>query len=290
MKYSFFKNIIAPMITIVTTPKRNVEICRSTKSNFTLPLLKELTALLFAKLGIIAVIALLWQGAAWLIASPDFPSLLAVMKSLHFHINDGEMVNNLLITLRRALLSFIIAMVLGGLIGIMMGVNSTVNKLTDSLLIILLNIPALVTILLCYIWIGLVEAAAVAAVVINKVPTVVVMIREGARAVDNDLLAVAKIYKLSARKTFFSVFLPQLYPFIIASARSGLSLIWKIVLVVELLGRSDGVGFALNTLFKFFDIAAILAYTMAFIIIIFIIESLLFKPFDRLVARGAHLG
>ncbi|MCW8865342.1 MAG: ABC transporter permease subunit [Colwellia sp.] len=249
---------------------------------------KELFSFICLRLVILSALALTWQGMAWLIASPDFPSFLAVIKSMHYHLNEGEMVANILITLRRALLSFIIAMLLGGLLGILMGIHAWVNKLTDSLLIILLNIPALVTILLSYIWFGLVEAAAIAAVVINKIPTVVVMLREGARAVDKDLLAVAKVYQLSPSKTFFSVFLPQLYPFIIASARSGLSLIWKIVLVVELLGRSDGVGFALNTLFQFFDIAGILAYTIAFVMIILLIEALFFKPFDKLVARGTR--
>lgn len=256
------------------------------KGAFTMRFPKDLLSFLLVRLGVIIAISVLWQGMAWLIASPDFPSLYAVIKSVQFHFNEGEMVTNILITLRRVLLSFVIAMLLGGIIGIVMGVNTWVNKLTDSLLIIMLNIPALVTILLCYIWFGLVESAAIAAVVINKIPTVVVMIREGARTVDKDLLAVAKIYKLSPSKTFFAVFLPQLYPFIIASARSGLSLIWKIVLVVELLGRSDGVGFALNTLFQFFDIAGILAYTFAFVVIILLIEALIFKPFDKLVARG----
>lgn len=260
----------------------------SKKGAFTMRLPKDLLSFVLLRVSVIIALSVLWQGTAWLIASPDFPSLYAVIKSLQFHFNEGEMVTNILITLRRVLLSFIIAMLLGGIIGIVMGVNTLFNKLTDSLLIIMLNIPALVTILLCYIWFGLVESAAVAAVVINKIPTVVVMIREGARTVDKDLLAVAKIYKLSASKTFFAVFLPQLYPFIIASARSGLSLIWKIVLVVELLGRSDGVGFALNTLFQFFDIAGILAYTFAFVVIILLIETLIFKPFDKLVARGTR--
>nr|WP_150113796.1 ABC transporter permease subunit [Colwellia psychrerythraea] len=247
---------------------------------------RELFAFLLLRLGVIIAIAALWQGLAWIIASPDFPSLFAVINSVQFHFYEGEMVTNIVLTLRRVLLSFIIAMLLGGIIGIMMGVNAWINKLSDTLLIIMLNIPALVTILLCYIWFGLVESAAIAAVVINKIPTVVVMIREGARAVDKDLLAVAIIYQLSPSKTFFRVFLPQLYPFIIAAARSGLSLIWKIVLVVELLGRSDGVGFALNTLFQFFDIAGILAYTLVFVVIILLIEALIFKPFDKLVARG----
>jgi len=280
MKLFLFKNFVAS--------KDGVEKKSLNKGAFTMRLPKDLFSFLLVRLGVIIAISVLWQGMAWLIASPDFPSLYAVIKSVQFHFNEGEMVTNILITLRRVLLSFVIAMLLGGIIGIVMGVNTWVNKLTDSLLIIMLNIPALVTILLCYIWFGLVESAAIAAVVINKIPTVVVMIREGARTVDKDLLAVAKIYKLSPSKTFFAVFLPQLYPFIIASARSGLSLIWKIVLVVELLGRSDGVGFALNTLFQFFDIAGILAYTFAFVVIILLIEALIFKPFDKLVARGTR--
>jgi len=246
------------------------------------------TSLLYFQFLLTIVLAGAWQTIAWLVNNPDFPSLVLVYKSLVFHLYQGDMLTNIFITLGRVFISFIIAMVLGVLIGIIMGTNKWLNKLTDSLLIISLNIPALVTILLCYIWFGLVESAAVTAVVINKIPTVVVMIREGARVVEQDLLDIAKVYKLSPSKTFFKVFLPQLYPFIMASARAGLSLIWKIVLVVELLGRSDGVGFALNTLFQFFDIAGILAYTIAFIAIILTVEALIFRPLDKVVGRGIH--
>lgn len=238
------------------------------------------------RLGIIILLGLLWQCLALLIASPDFPSFFAVLKSIHFHLTEGEMVANLAITLKRVVISFTISMVLGVFFGVVMGTHNLLNRFTDSLLIIALNVPALVTILLCYIWLGLAESAAITAVILNKVPTVIVMIREGARVVDQDLLAVARVYKLSPRVTFFKVFLPQLYPYMMAAARSGLSLVWKIVLVVELLGRSDGVGFALNTLFQFFDITGILAYTLAFISIILLIEALFFRPLDKVIAKG----
>jgi len=241
----------------------------------------------YSRLWMLIMLALVWQSAAWLLNSSDFPSLLNVADSFIYQISQGDMLANISITLGRVFISFIIAMVLGVVIGILMGCNNKVNDLSDTLLIIALNIPALVTILLCYIWIGLVESAAITAVVINKIPTVVVMIREGARVVDKDLLAVAKVYKLSPSTTFFKVFLPQLYPYIMASARAGLSLIWKIVLVVELLGRSDGVGFALNTLFQFFDIAGILAYTFAFIAVVLVIEALIFRPLDKRMSRGS---
>ncbi|MCK4494501.1 MAG: ABC transporter permease, partial [Methylococcales bacterium] len=63
--------------------------------------------------------------------------------------------------------------------------------------------------------------------------------------------------------------------------RSGLALIWKIILVVELLGRSNGMGYQLNIYFQLFDVASILAYTIAFIAIIQLIELFILKPFDK---------
>ena len=70
-----------------------------------------------------------------------------------------------------------------------------------------------------------------------------------------------------------------------AAARGGLALIWKIVLVVELLGRSDGVGFQLGTFFQFFDITSILAYTLAFAAVVLTVEAMMMRPLDHQVSR-----
>jgi len=53
------------------------------------------------------------------------------------------------------------------------------------------------------------------------------------------------------------------------------------VLVVELLGRSDGIGFKLHLFFQNFDVAGILAYSLAFILVVQAIELLLLAPLDR---------
>jgi NitT/TauT family transport system permease protein len=166
-----------------------------------------------------------------------------------------------------------------------MGRWRTLDTLLDGWLVLGLNIPALVTIILCYVWFGLNDAAAILAVAVNKIPTVVVTVREGARAVDRNLMQVARAYRLSRWTTLSRVYLPQLYPYLMAAARAGLSLIWKIVLVVELLGRSNGVGFQLNVFFQFFDIAGILAYTLVFAAVVLLVEALLLRPLERRLTR-----
>jgi len=69
--------------------------------------------------------------------------------------------------------------------------------------------------------------------------------------------------------------------YLAAAARSGLALVWKIVLVVELLGRPSGVGFQIATFFQFFDVAGILAYALAFILVVQAVEWGVLQPLER---------
>jgi NitT/TauT family transport system permease protein len=96
---------------------------------------------------------------------------------------------------------------------------------------------------------------------------------------------MAKCYRFSKAKTLRHVIWPQLHPFVMAATRSGLALIWKIVLVVEMLGRSDGMGYQLHLFFQLFDVASILAYTIAFVTLIQAIELLILKPLDSKAQR-----
>ena len=222
-----------------------------------------------------------WQIASIWIDVDLLPSPTRVASSIHEHLFSGDLLSSVAITLARVGVSFFIAMAFGIAVGVLMGRNRNWDAALDGLLILSLNLPALVVIILCYLWFGLGEFAAILAVSINKFPIVVVNMREGAKAVDMDLLQVTQAFKVSPYRTFFKVYLPQLYPYLLASARSGLALVWKIVLVVELLGRSDGVGFKLGVFFQFFDITSILAYSFAFILVVMIIELLMIAPLDR---------
>jgi len=197
----------------------------------------------------------------------------------------GQLPFHLGVTLLRLVVSFTVAMLLGCAIGIVLGRNQKLDAFFDNWLVIFLNVPALVTIILCYVWFGLVESAAILAVVINKLPNVIVTIREGTRALDQDLLEMARCYRFSKRKTLVHVIWPQLHPFVMGATRSGLALIWKIILVVELLGRSNGMGYQLHLFFQLFDVASILAYTIAFVAVIQLIELLILKPLDKKALR-----
>ncbi len=239
---------------------------------------------LLALLSLLLLI-LIWHGLAIYFNDNTLPTPELVLSVFWQEIISGQLPHHLGITLFRLITSFSIAMFFGCAIGIVLGRNKKLDAFFDNWLIIFLNIPALVTIILCYVWFGLIESAAILAVVINKLPNVIVTLREGTKALDKDLFEMAQCYHFSKQKTFTHVIWPQLHPFVMAATRSGLALIWKIILVVELLGRSDGMGYQLHLFFQLFDVASILAYTIAFILVIQAIELFILKPLDKKACR-----
>jgi NitT/TauT family transport system permease protein len=243
------------------------------------------TSSLAQRVGSVALFVAAWQIAAAAVDSRLLPSASAVLVALIQECVHGPLLFHLGITLARVATAFIIAMVVGTAIGIVMGRSRTIDALFDSWLVLLLNLPALVIIVLAYVWFGLTEAAAIGAVAVNKIPNTAVTLREGARALERNYSDMAASFHVSRWRTLRHVILPQLYPYIFAAARSGLALVWKIVLIVELLGMSNGVGFEIQLYFEQFDVTRILAYTIAFVAVIQLIEWTVFQPLERHAGR-----
>jgi NitT/TauT family transport system permease protein len=226
-----------------------------------------------------------WYVAAVLAGERMLPGPVAVFATLLAEAGSGALFVQLVATLARVVISFALAMLVGTAIGLVMGRVTLADRLGDPWLVVLLNLPALVVIVLAYIWGGLTEVAGIAAVAINKLPNTIVTVREGARALDPGLDEMARVFAMPRWKALRHVVLPQLGPYMAAAARSGLSLVWKIVLVVEFLGRPNGVGFEIGIAFQLFDVTRILAYALAFVAVMLVIETWLVQPFERHATR-----
>jgi NitT/TauT family transport system permease protein len=233
----------------------------------------------------LAVFLATWWIASLLVGDAKLPAPPAVLTATIAEARSGALFFHLGVTLARVALAFTLAMTLGAAIGYLMGRIRLANRLGDPWLILLLNLPALVVIVLAYIWAGLTEVAAIASIAINKLPTAVVTLREGTRALDPALDEMATVFAIPRGRAFCHVILPQLAPYIAAAARSGLSLVWKIVLVAELLGRSNGVGFEIGVAFQLFDIPLLLAYSLTFAAVVLVIETALVQPFEARLSQ-----
>lgn len=211
------------------------------------------------------------------------PSPADLIAPLYHEAATGELFEHMGATILRVIAAFCIAMTAGTCLGLIMGTYPQIDRWLDPWLVVFLNLPALVLIVLCYLWIGLTDVAAVAAVALNKIPGVATVLREGARALDPDLKDMARVYRVRRVAVLRHFVLPQLAPYIAGSARSGLAVIWKVVLVVEFLGRSNGIGFQIHLYFQLFDVAMVLVYSLSFIVFMLAVEWLLVQPTEARV-------
>jgi NitT/TauT family transport system permease protein len=242
----------------------------------------QISHIILSLAGLVA----LWALAAWVGADPTvLPSPGTVWQLMLTETRTGELPQHMWATFRRVLLAFSLAMLFGMFIGLALGGSRRLNQWFGTWLVVLLNIPALVVIVLCYLWIGLNEVAAITAVALNKTAMVAVSIREGVHALDPKLAEMARAFRVSRLSEMRHVILPQLWPYIASSMRNGLAIIWKIVLVVEFLGRSDGVGFQIHLYFQLFETGFVLAYALSFVVVMLIIEYGVIGVMERRAVR-----
>ena len=88
-----------------------------------------------------------------------------------------------------------------------------------------------------------------------------------------------------ARRCTVRVVIPQVLPYMMAAARFGLGVVWKVTVLVELLGRSDGVGYMLNYSFQMFKMADVFAWTLFFSVVMLVIEMAVLKPLENRLFR-----
>lgn len=226
---------------------------------------------------------MIWQLLAMVFVHRHFPPPVVVAQEMWDLSINASLLGDLGKTLVRAGLAFVCAMILGTALGIVFGRVQWVDRLFSGWLLVGLNLPAIVVAIALYIWLGLTEFALILAVVINKLPLVAATVREGVRSFSADFDELGAVLRLSPWRRLRLIFVPQLMPFVLAAARTGLSLIWKIVLVFEVLGSDGGVGFRISILFQRFDMAGILAYTASFMLVVLAFEYGVMRPIERRV-------
>jgi len=188
-------------------------------------------------------------------------------------------------TLRRVLVGFVFAMVVSIPLGILMGTLRSFESFFEPPVILGLTMPGLVWAVLMIMFFGLTETSAYAAVAVTIFPMLAISIWQGTKSIDKDLIDMSKAFHASPWSKVVDVILPQLISHILAAIRYGLGLAWKVVVVVEMFGFSNGVGYQVVRGFNVFSMKVVLAWTITFLVVMIIIEFGMIGWLERVVTR-----
>jgi NitT/TauT family transport system permease protein len=227
----------------------------------------------------------IWYLATLALPPSIMPAPHVVADILWTQMQTEQIWSDVCITGGRIAMAFSIAMVVSLIVGFAMGISKVAERFLDVWVVCLLTMPSLVMILTIYMIVGLNDRAAVIGAAVPVIPILTINIWQGVKGVDYKLIDMAKAYHATRGHIIRSIIAPQIAPIIVASARFGLGLAWKMVLFVELLGRSDGIGYRIEFYYQMFNMGAVLAHALLFLCIMLFIEVVLLGLIERRLFR-----
>lgn len=197
----------------------------------------------------------------------------------------GDGLYHLRLTLWRILVGFVISAGLGIGIGLLMGMGRGIAKYLELWVTFIITIPSLCWAIIALAWFGLRNTAAVFTIVAITFPPMAVNIWSGVKDVDMSLVEMARVFQ--ARRTLIirRVIIPQLVPYAIAATRYGLPLAWKMAIIAEMLGLSNGVGYMLIYWFHVLDMTQVFSWMLLFTSVMLLMEYVVIKPLERTLLR-----
>jgi NitT/TauT family transport system permease protein len=229
--------------------------------------------------GIAVGLAAWWLGSQFLFRF--LPDPLTTLRTFGEQVATEDFFVNLGVTAGRVALGTVVTFLVGSAIGLAMGRIWTVETAVHPWIFVGLALPGPLVILFAILAMGLGEMTTLAALWTVVTPFVVTLVYGGAKALDPELLEMSAAYRFSRWERLRHVMIPALLPSLMSGLRVAFAMSWKIVVLIEALSSTVGIGERIHFFFTFNQPAAVLAWTFSFTILMVLVELLVFQTLDR---------
>ncbi|HEX4277155.1 MAG TPA: ABC transporter permease [Bryobacteraceae bacterium] len=195
--------------------------------------------------GVIVLTLIIWQ-AFWSAGklSPLFMSgPSAIAKRFWDDLLHGHLLQDMAYSGKNFIIGFVLSVVLGVVFGVIIGWYKRVEMITGPFTSALYATPRVAMVPLIIIWFGIGMWSKVFIVFITAFFPVLINTIGGIRAVDRDLLKAARAFCATDRQIFMTLAIPGAVPFILTGIRQAVALGLIGVVVGEMFGGSEGIGF-----------------------------------------------
>lgn len=238
--------------------------------------------------GAIASLLLLvavWEWLSGFYGDLILPDPRSAASMLFQMARDGQAWPELQVTARRAMIGLALALVVGTTLGMVAGVSMTASMMSRPIVTVLIGTPPIAWLVLALLWFGASDGTPVFTVFIAAFPVSFLGAMQGARTLDGQLRELADSFRMPARMRFTDLYLPHMVSYLFPAWVTALGISWKVVVMAELLASSDGVGAALAVTRSHLDTTATLAWILAIVGFLLVIEYLVLEPIKREVER-----
>jgi ABC-type nitrate/sulfonate/bicarbonate transport system permease component len=228
---------------------------------------------------------LAWQLAASAATDPFFPPPSTILRQLLDLFRAGALTTDVLPSLARLGLGFLLGSLAGAVLGIAIGRSRWAYELLDPVLQFFRAIPPPTLVPVFIVLFSLGPAMQVASIVFSVLWPVLLNTADGARTVEPLQIETARAFRLTAAERLGFVILPATLPKLFAGLRLALSLSLILMVFSELQpGAADGIGFRLQEATTRFDYETVWAAIVLLGVLGYLLNALLEAVERRVLA------
>ncbi len=223
-------------------------------------------------LSILIFIAIWWIASLVVSSEIILPSPGRVFKEMVSLMKERDFYRAIFTTIGEGILSAVLIVVLGTVLGALMGMYRPVWITLRPMVLIAQSVPVISWLVLIVFSLGMGIKSVVSITVFSLTPIVILNTASGISDVDERLVEMAKVFKVSNWKTFRVIYLGSLVPFALASLEIVVGNVWKTTVVAEFLAGSGGIGVMIAWARSYVDTARVIALTLYAVILAFAFE------------------
>lgn len=235
------------------------------------------------QLAALVAIGLVWQLGAEAAGTSILPGPAQTFPVFRDLVGSLKFLGPLGGSLQRTVIGFVVAFVIGVAYGIAAGRSRAFGRITSLVFQVLLFANTLVLILWGLAILGNTNTWSVVVVIAIAVfPNIAVYMRDVIRVMDADVLEMSDAYRTGVVQRVVDVYLPYLAPSMLAAARIGFSLSWKVDMLSEVFGFPSGVGYQIRQSYTGYNLPLVISWLLVFVVTLLLVEQLI-----RIVERRA---
>ncbi len=200
----------------------------------------------------IAIFLAVWQLFSWT-PGATLPGPIQVVKDTWILIfwpfydrggTDKGLFWQILASLQRVAISYILAAIIGIGLGVLIGTNKTMSKALDPLFQLLRTVPPLAWVPISLAALRQNEPAALFVIFITAIWPILINTAVGVKQIPQDYNNVAKVLQLTRKEYFFNILIPAALPYIFTGLRIAIGLAWLAIIAAEIvMSGIVGIGF-----------------------------------------------
>ena len=198
-------------------------------------------------IAVIAVLVIVWWTICFLQLVPKYqlPSPFDVLKSFKEELLSGRLINDIIASLWRVTIGFVISACLGIPTGLWLGQHAATKKVLLPILNFFRFLSPLAWIPFAILWFNIGDKPAIFLLFMATFFPLVLSTMAAVANIPKIYFNVAKDYNYKGTELLTKVTFPAVLPQIITAMRVSYGIAWVVIVAAEMVGCQDGLGYGI---------------------------------------------